>query len=377
MRRFQAFGVLFLATLVVFSAAPATAQGCKASAVEFRNEFDGFIGDLFEIADEMDRSGFPGAEDYAAMVAELDVTVRKLSDDELLGVCGQITSRPMIMESTKIMIDAYRLLDANLGEGGCLSPTAHNVVFAAAWVAELVKAASAGVCDVTGCTIGDLNPPGVVTCVLGCIVAAGSEFVAASLQFGLALDDDCQLNDHMDLLSEIDGDLEARLDTPVSSLATALSVQYVQDDVSDLAGEVATNQTGINGLVTALGSPPPASDIASELASVSDNLSDQETDRQAFQELDLRLTIEAGLQPGETATIGLFQLPRSVGGKLEDVREVVASTITMHIDAGLSVNNALVLFRQADGQLNNGAYKRAFSGYRLAYQEAIRGEDSD
>lgn len=374
MRRLLLLGFLLLALCV---ALPTSSQECRQSASEFTQEFDRFIGDLYEMADEMDRSGFPGAVDFDTMVAELDVTVRKLSDDELLGVCRRITSRPMIMESTEIMIDAYRLVDAGGGKGGCLSPTAHNIVFAAAWVAELVKSVSAGVCDVTGCAIGDLNPPGVVACVLSCVVAAAAEFLSASLQFGLALDDDCQLNDHMDLLVEIDADLDARLDTPVSSLATAVSVQEVHADVTDIAGQVAANQTGINTLMVVLGSPPPGGDISSELASVSANLSDQEADRLAFQDLDLRLDIETALQPVATATIGLLQLPRSVGGKLEDVREVVASTITMHLDAGLSVNDAVVFFAQADGHLNSGAYKQAFSRYRLAYQEAIRGEDSD
>lgn len=374
MRRIFLYGCLLLA---LCAALPTNAQECRQSASEFAQDFDRFIGDLYEMVDEMDRSDSPGTVDFSAMVAELDVSVRNLSDEELLDVCRQLSSRPVIMESTKIMVDAYRVLDANPGEGGCLSPTAHTIVFAAAWVADLVKSVAAGVCDVTGCTIGDLNVPGVVACVVGCTVAAAAEFLASSLQFGLALDDDCQLGEHMGLLTEVDEALAVKLDTTVSSRASGLSVQYLHDEVSGVAGNVVANQTGINGLAAVIGTPPTGSDIASELDSIAGVLSDHEAEQVAFGELDLRLSIEAALQPGSTATIGLFQLPRSVGGKLEDVREIVASTITMHQDAGLSVNNALALFSQADGHLNSGAYRQAFSGYRLAYREAIRGEDSD
>jgi hypothetical protein len=236
-----------------------------------------------------------------------------------------------------------------------------------AWTAELVKSAGTTICNVNGCVDGLV---GDGLCVVACGAAGIFDFVASTLQMGLAHDDDCHLNKHMKLVQGIESDLADNLDVAVATRASAEDLDDLHDTVNDVAGVVLTNQ---NHLVVAVSSLDAIdTGVATGFSTMIDALSVQATDRGGFQELNLKLSVEAILQPGQTGRISTFQLPDAFGGKLELVREIVAGTILANQLAGQDIHRALSYFRAADGCFNNLDYKAAFSNYRLAYQEAVR-----
>lgn len=100
---------------------------------------------------------------------------------------------------------------------------------------------------------------------------------------------------------------------------------------------------------------------------------DADTARRGDFQADLRaLAIEAALSGASTTAPIDLQLPASVGGRLEVVREIVADAIVSSSNAGLDVDAALPFLRAGDEFLNAGAYGDAFRNYRNAYRELVR-----
>ena len=102
------------------------------------------------------------------------------------------------------------------------------------------------------------------------------------------------------------------------------------------------------------------------------DLDEQRSDRQEFQSLNVRISIEQQLGSSQNDRISLFQLPEAFGGKLEEVREVVAEAILMNDDAGQDIGQALTFFAQGDTHFNNQQYSDAFVSYREAYRAAAQ-----
>ena len=117
---------------------------------------------------------------------------------------------------------------------------------------------------------------------------------------------------------------------------------------------------------------PDGTAVDLDLEAVSSDLDQQRSNRQEFQELNVRISIEQQLGSDQNDRISLFQLPEEVGGKLEEVREVVAAAILMNVDAGQDIGQALTFFAEGDTHFNNQEYSDAFASYRQAYREAAQ-----
>jgi hypothetical protein len=150
----------------------------------------------------------------------------------------------------------------------------------------------------------------------------------------------------------------ARLDTAVSTRASQTNVNGAAAQVSDLDGDVAAVEAKLDAL-----------------EGQADDLAEQQTVTSAFllefQDLMLRLRIEADLYREGNDRISLFQLPKDVGGFLDMVRAIVAAAIDKREEAGADVRLALTELQKADEEQTRRAYKSAYTSYRKAYRAAV------
>jgi hypothetical protein len=150
----------------------------------------------------------------------------------------------------------------------------------------------------------------------------------------------------------------ARLDTAVSTRASQTHVNGAAAQVSDLDGDVAAVEAKLDSL-----------------EATADDLAEQQTGSSAFllqfQDLLLRLRIEADLYREGNDRISLFQLPKDAGGFLDVVRAVVAAAIDKREEAGADVRHALAELQKADEEQARKAYKSAYTNYRKAYRAAV------
>jgi hypothetical protein len=86
---------------------------------------------------------------------------------------------------------------------------------------------------------------------------------------------------------------------------------------------------------------------------------------------EYRLMVEENL--GNTlAPMGLFALPASQGGYLENVRAIVADTIANMVAAGQNVGTANTSLLAGDTNYNAGRFKQAYKTYQTAYNLAVK-----
>lgn len=85
----------------------------------------------------------------------------------------------------------------------------------------------------------------------------------------------------------------------------------------------------------------------------------------------LRMLIEADLVRQSNTRISLFQLPTTVGGLLETVRDIVQETMTRRAAAGVDVRQAQKYLADASAAYASGNYKACYSSFRAAYQKAV------
>ncbi len=100
-------------------------------------------------------------------------------------------------------------------------------------------------------------------------------------------------------------------------------------------------------------------------------LSRTRRDLARWKETELKLRIEAALAGSETGPIALFQLPRSQGGYLEEVRTQVVETIVKLEAAGEATLPAADFVARGDRAMKHGFYKEAYSAYARAYRTAV------
>ncbi len=85
----------------------------------------------------------------------------------------------------------------------------------------------------------------------------------------------------------------------------------------------------------------------------------------------LRMLIEADLFRQSNTRIALFQLPASVGGLLETVRDIVLDTMAKRAAAGVDVRQSQKYLTDAQSAYTSGNYKSCYSNFRSAYQRAV------
>ena len=242
---------------------------------------------------------------------------------------------------------------------GCLAEQGRAAVDLVNKTADLAGIVGQAICDAA--PSGDLV---VINTVL-CPIAGVLKVTAKVAEFVGKVDDICQLFKQAFNLNQIEkktdeGFLTMELrfdgvDSELGTLARQVSVDSLASQVDDVDSVV--------------------SDLDQELDLVRADLDEQGDDRREFQDLNLRISIEQQLGSEANDRISLFQLPASVGGKLEEVREVVAGAILMIDDAGQDIGLALVYFAQGDDHFNNQQYGDAFASYRQAYREAAQARE--
>ena len=344
-----------LTIVVLCAAGPIDAQVCDAKLDEFRIELDFFVADLYK-------------------TSEFDVYLDEITDEQLYDLCLVFDRSPSLIEAPNALAEAMR----SMGDGPkwhpCLGSAEQSALLATVLLSEILAGLLDTHCSVQGCV--DISG---LACAVTCASSGVFKIMEVIAELLYTLQDHACLQVHFDKLDEVDENVSGT--DSVGSYVDTLKTEIT----SNLDAEISTraSQTSIDGVVvqvgnldTKLGNPRTA-DITGDLAAISADLADQKANREAFQDFKLRLTIEFQLQQPDVGGIASLRLPRSMGGKLEDVRETAAAAISMHMAAGESVNNAFHFFDQGDDHFNNQAYGRAFDNYRTAYQEAVKeGDDT-
>ncbi|MEM9291665.1 MAG: hypothetical protein AAGD01_08290 [Acidobacteriota bacterium] len=276
---------------------------------------------------------------------------------------------------------------------------------------EGLEIAGQSVCDVA--TSGDLNALNVVVCGVTAVLGEARLLAQSSYESNSLCSadvDSAEINAAYRLSDQIDGVVEDNLDEQVSTRASQdslddhaadVDVQLVrmQNDVSGLVSGVANvqaeldnvqaelddvqvrvtdTQLGVEDLETRVGDiEQSVDDLRIEVQNLADTtsglaatLDDFIDSSQSFNALNLQILIEDDLERKGTAAVSLFQLPASVGGYLELVREIVITTIEANQAAGQSVGSAFKSVAEGDLLFDAGAYRDAYLLYRDAYHQA-------
>lgn len=183
-----------------------------------------------------------------------------------------------------------------------------------------------------------------------------------------------QIDQHLTLIDSAISGQNISIDTDVDSRIVALD--------TDLASRIVNTDTDLNNHVTGVDT-----DLNTHLNSVDTDLMtratqiDTEVGMQSsdftlsvprpvgLRELELRLKIEQALTTGQM--IGLFELPQAKGGYLDLVRSTVVDVINKMLAAGLSVGTASKSLTTGDNNVATGQYKTAYKYYASAYQAAV------
>jgi hypothetical protein len=229
---------------------------------------------------------------------------------------------------------------ASEGGQGCLGEVGRAA-------AELIHK-GADVAGIIGQAICDAAPSGdvvVVNTVL-CPIAGVLKVTAKIAEFVTKVDDFCQVFKQAFNINQ----LEEKTDE--GFLTMGLRFDDVDSELGTLARQVSVDSLAIQVSDVDDG----VADLDLELDTVRGDLDEQRTDREEFQDLSVQISIEQQLGSETNDRISIFQLPESVGGKLEEVREVVAGAILMNDDAGQDIGLALTYFAQGDDHFNNQEY---------------------
>ncbi len=355
---------------------PLSARECALDAASFEADFQSYLEDVYELATQVERKGLPDGTSLRELATEADVAAREMTAEQEDALCTFFSSHSSIRHAPRSLSTSLRRLPGSYemsaeGRGraelasesgqGCLGEVgraAAEVVHKGADVAGTVGQA---ICDAA--PSGDLNVINAIFCPI-----AGVLNVTAKLaEFVTKVDDFCQVFKQAFNINQ----LQEKTDS--GFLTMGLRFDDVDSELGTVARQVSVDSLAIQVSDVDAG----VYDLDLELDSVRVELDEQRTDREEFQDLNMRISIEQQLGSSQNDRISLFQLPESVGGQLEEVREVVAGAILMNDDAGQDIGLALTYFAQGDAHFNNQQYSDAFASYRQAYREAAQAEATE
>jgi len=181
-------------------------------------------------------------------------------------------------------------------------------------------------------------------------VAVGiADEVTNGLQFSYDVNNQCQGNQFSStVLSDFD-----TLSQSVTNVSN--QVKGVSDGVTQLLGLVDVKVS------TRASQASLDADTAAILASI-----------KAARDEALRIQIEDNLAGPDGVDVGLFELPNALGGDLEIVRGIVATTIANFAKTGKSTTTANNFLAQADSYISQGNYKAGFQNLKKAYKSVIQ-----
>jgi hypothetical protein len=150
---------------------------------------------------------------------------------------------------------------------------------------------------------------------------------------------------------------------------------YINEQIdSDTTAIIQNNNSNTAAIITNDNSNTAAiitNDNSNKTAIINNDDSNTATILEAIdetQELVLRTQIEANLALG--VTVALYQLPKSQGGYLETVRDIVTEDIKKLKAAGQRVGNAQHHLDLGNKAYSKGQYKDAYKNYLHAYKAA-------
>ena len=353
---------------------PVNARECALDPASYQADFQAYLGDIYELAEEVERRGLPDGISLRELAAEADVAARAMTAGQEDALCTFFSSHSSIRYAPGSLSSSLRRLPgsydmsmegrvraemASEGGQGCLGEVGRAA-------AELIHK-GADVAGIIGQAICDAAPSGdvvVVNTVL-CPIAGVLKVTAKIAEFVTKVDDFCQVFKQAFNINQ----LEEKTDE--GFLTMGLRFDDVDSELGTLARQVSVDSLAIQVSDVDDG----VADLDLELDTVRGDLDEQRTDREEFQDLSVQISIEQQLGSETNDRISIFQLPESVGGKLEEVREVVAGAILMNDDAGQDIGLALTYFAQGDDHFNNQEYSNAFASYRQAYREAAQASE--
>lgn len=151
----------------------------------------------------------------------------------------------------------------------------------------------------------------------------------------------------------------AQLDLTLSSRSTQVSVDSLNAGLTDVTGDVAAVETKLDIL-------------EAKLDNLQSTQGDQDDYLRLFKDLLVRIEIENNLLENRPDAVASFQMPEAFGGLLEKVRDAVADSIRMSLEAGQNVYGAESDLSRADALVSVGDFLNAFEAYRAAYTAATR-----
>lgn len=174
----------------------------------------------------------------------------------------------------------------------------------------------------------------------------------------------------------------------VNAASTLLSavqagVNNVQSSVNSVQSSVNTANTALTALqATADGIQTGVTGANTKLDTALTSLSTAQTKLDtllaqtggipAFLELAVRMQIEANLSDEQNKIVALFALPAAQNGHLETTRAIVLEVIQMTRATGQFVGQALDFLAVGDRRAGQGQFKLAYEEYRKAYRTATR-----
>lgn len=348
----------------------AEARECVQDAASFRADFEAYIADVQNLAAEVGRKQLPIEVHLGELVNEAAIAARNLTSEQEDALCKFFTGHPSARRAPADLLERVRhlpeTLDRRVGFGAetetresgpqCMPEDIRRATEAVNKVAELAGIVGQAICDAA--PSGDVV---VVNAVL-CPIAGVIKGVAKVAEFVTKVDDVCKLFEQTYGIEQMQASVDGSFDE--------MTLRF-----DDLDGTIAplAHQSSVEALAVQVdGVDLGVEDLDEELDSVRQTLEEQDEDRGEFQDLSYRLYVEELLGSDLNNRISLFQLPETVGGSLEDVREIVADTILMNEAANQDIGQALVLFAQGDSFFNSENYSQAFASYREAYREALQ-----
>jgi len=327
--------------------------------LQCRQDFDRFMRDVGDLILTLD-----GIPDYLREVGwALPQTGLDFTEEQLLLAC-----EAMRMAGGQ-NLPIRQLVDANLDreELSCFTTQTALILIAVRTVLDALAGAGQALCDFSSCGLPPPAPP--AQCNIKCL--APVPFYLASEVISLRLDnnDKCSNFDHEQLMSGFRSGLENTLSalvlntgTLAANVTAAHQSAATSEDLSDteeLINEGFDGEGGRDALA-----------IGPAFESLLIGIDQAQADRRDFEDSALHSRLETALVSG--ATLSRMIRPRSFGGLLEEVRELVASRIQAFLASGADVEVALADFRQGDQAFNQAEYGPSLEFYRSAYLSLTR-----
>jgi len=264
---------------------------------------------------------------------------------------------------------------------GCMSLEAYQALVGLKSILEIGAQISQAICDGASCP----EPFTPLSCFYSCVATGPILAITAVFQLRMDRADKCADLEHEIEMAGMRESSRQTIFQASNSAATANSVasntttdSASESDLSRASQEVLVGFDGATRLDQdgrsgerggggggGGGRAPDA--IGPGLESLNAAVGAQQAEQAVFEREAVLARLEAALASG--VVYSRMQRPRTFGGLLDEVRELVALRIQATQSAGGDTTGALEAFRSADQAFNLTDYRGALAGYRRAYVE--------